>query len=364
MACVHKIFLVILFYSVFLQTCVIAKHQVPCYFIFGDSLVDHGNNNRLVTLAKAVYLPHGIDYSSGPTGRFCNGRTMADFYAEYLGFSSHIPPFASSNGSNILRGLNYASAAAGIRSETGHHLGDRITFDQQLKNHQMTMSSIEETLGGSHLASAYLKKCFYHVGFGSNDYLNNYFIPAVYETSSMLTVEDFTNDLIQQYSSQIMTLYNYGARKVALHGLGPVGCTPYEMSRHSSNDSCVEYINTAVQLFNLKLKLLVDEFNSDPSLQDAKFTYLNLYDLSMEAIKHPSAFGLKVVNNACCGTGLHNGALTCLSFEVPCTDRNTYLFWDAYHSTETANKIAARRTYRAEKPSDAHPVDIYHLVRL
>lgn len=68
----------------------------------------------------------------------------------------------------------------------------------------MTMSSIEEILGGSHLASAYLKKCFYHIGFGSNDYLNNYFIPAVYETSSMLTVEDFTNDLIQQYSSQIM----------------------------------------------------------------------------------------------------------------------------------------------------------------
>ena len=76
-----------------------------------------------------------------------------------------------------------------------------------------------------------------------------------------------------------------------MHGLGPVGCTPFEMSRHSSNDSCVEYINTAVQLFNQNLKLLVDEFNSDTSLEDAKFTYLNLYDLSMEVIKQPSAFG-------------------------------------------------------------------------
>lgn len=44
------------------------------------------------------------------------------FAAEHLGFNSRIPPFALSNGSDILLGLNYASAAAGIRSETGHHL--------------------------------------------------------------------------------------------------------------------------------------------------------------------------------------------------------------------------------------------------
>ena len=52
--------------------------QVPCYFIFGDSLVDNGNNNLLPTIAKANYPPYGIDFD-GPTGRFCSGRNMADF---------------------------------------------------------------------------------------------------------------------------------------------------------------------------------------------------------------------------------------------------------------------------------------------
>lgn len=52
--------------------------QVPCYFIFGDSLVDSGNNNNLATMAKVDYLPYGIDFPGGPTGRFCNGRTTAD----------------------------------------------------------------------------------------------------------------------------------------------------------------------------------------------------------------------------------------------------------------------------------------------
>lgn len=52
--------------------------QVPCYFIFGDSLADNGNNNFLNTLAKANYSPYGIDFPYGSTGRFTNGRTIVD----------------------------------------------------------------------------------------------------------------------------------------------------------------------------------------------------------------------------------------------------------------------------------------------
>lgn len=57
---------------------------VPCYFIFGDSLVDNGNNNARNTVAKANYVPYGIDYPGGPTGRFTNGRNVADI----IGLSS------------------------------------------------------------------------------------------------------------------------------------------------------------------------------------------------------------------------------------------------------------------------------------
>lgn len=55
-----------------------AEPQVPCYFIFGDSLSDSGNNNVLPTQAKVNYLPYGIDFSKGPTGRFSNKRNMQD----------------------------------------------------------------------------------------------------------------------------------------------------------------------------------------------------------------------------------------------------------------------------------------------
>lgn len=60
-----------------------AESQVPCYFIFGDSLVDNGNNNQLSSLARADYLPYGIDFPNGPTGRFSNGKTTVDVIGKF-----------------------------------------------------------------------------------------------------------------------------------------------------------------------------------------------------------------------------------------------------------------------------------------
>ena len=62
----------------YLKQCVSGKSQVPCVFIFGDSLSDSGNNNNLPTSAKSNYKPYGIDFPMGPTGRFTNGRTSID----------------------------------------------------------------------------------------------------------------------------------------------------------------------------------------------------------------------------------------------------------------------------------------------
>ncbi|KAK8490393.1 hypothetical protein V6N11_083539 [Hibiscus sabdariffa] len=99
-----------------------AEPQVPCYFIFGDSLSDSGNNNDLATTAKVNYSPYGIDFPEGHTGRFCNGRTMQDIIVQLLGFQEFIPPFATARGQEILKGVNYASGSAGILNESGQQL--------------------------------------------------------------------------------------------------------------------------------------------------------------------------------------------------------------------------------------------------
>lgn len=49
------------------------------FFVFGDSLVDNGNNNYLATSARADSPPYGIDYPTHrPTGRFSNGLNIPD----------------------------------------------------------------------------------------------------------------------------------------------------------------------------------------------------------------------------------------------------------------------------------------------
>lgn len=76
----------LLLLAYFMQHCVYGEFtQVPCLFIFGDSLSDSGNNNNLQTHAKPNYKPYGIDFLKGrPTGRFTNGRTSIDIIGNII----------------------------------------------------------------------------------------------------------------------------------------------------------------------------------------------------------------------------------------------------------------------------------------
>ncbi|KAK2438333.1 hypothetical protein P8452_34038 [Trifolium repens] len=340
-----------------------AEPQVPCYFIFGDSLVDNGNNNELNSLARADYLPYGIDFPSGPSGRFSNGKTTVDAIAELLGFDDYIPSHAAATDDDILKGVNYASAAAGIRDETGRQLGNRITFSGQVQNYQSTVSRVVNLLGTEDQAASYLNKCIYSIGLGSNDYLNNYFMPAFYNTGSQFTPEEYADDLIQSYTNQLRTLYSYGARKMVLFGIGQIGCSPNELAQQSPDGvTCVDNINSANQMFNTRLKGVVDQLNNE--LPDAKLIYINSYGIFQDVISNPSAYGFTNTNTGCCGVGRNNGQITCLPMQTPCENRREYLFWDAFHPTEAGNVVVAQRAYSAQSPSDAYPTDIQHLAMM
>ncbi|CAL5095842.1 unnamed protein product [Urochloa decumbens] len=340
-----------------------AAPQVPCYFIFGDSLVDNGNNNFIVSMARANYPPYGIDFAGGPTGRFSNGLTTVDVLARLLGFDDFIPPFAGASGQQLLTGVNFASAAAGIREETGQQLGGRISFSGQVQNYQSAVEDLISILGDEDSAARHLSRCVFTVGMGSNDYLNNYFMPAFYSTGSRYTPEQYADSLAADYSRLLQAMYRYGARKVAVIGVGQVGCSPNELAQRSRDGvTCDEAINAAVRLFNQRLLRLVDRFNG--ALPGARFTYVNVYGIFDDILRSPGAHGLKVTNAGCCGVGRNNGQVTCLPFQMPCANRGEYLFWDAFHPTEAANILVGQRTYSARLATDVHPFDIRTLARL
>ncbi|KAL4184042.1 hypothetical protein AMTRI_Chr11g158050 [Amborella trichopoda] len=343
-----------------------SRGKVPCMFIFGDSLVDNGNNNDILTLARANYLPYGVDFPGGVTGRFCNGRTTVDFLAAFLGFSEYIPPYATTSGTALLRGVNFASGAAGIRDETGRNLGEHLSMNQQVANFARSVEEMRALLSRSNISvTAYLRKCIFSVGMGSNDYLNNYFMPDYYNTGSQYTPREYASSLIQDYGRQLMELYELGARKVAVIGVGQIGCIPYELARSTNDDAngarCVSRINNAIILFNSGLLSLVKSFNS--RLPGAKFTYINSYSSFQHLIANASSYGFTVVDKGCCGVGRNNGQVTCLPFQQPCSNRTEYIFWDAFHPTEAANIILAQKAYASKYCSDAYPINIRQLAK-
>ncbi|KAG4977719.1 hypothetical protein AAZX31_13G205200 [Glycine max] len=337
--------------------------RVPCYFIFGDSSADNGNNNQLWSNARANYLPYGIDSSVGPTGRFSNGKTTVDVIAELLGLAGFIRPYASAGARDIFYGVNYASAASGIRDETGQQLGSRISLRGQVQNHIRTAYQMLNSLGDVNRTLTYLGRCIYSIGVGGDDYLNNYFMPQFYPTSRQYTPEQYANLLLQSYAQLLEVLYNYGARKMVLFGISPIGCTPYALAQSSPDGrTCVERLNSATQLFNTGLRSLVDQLNN--RIPNARFIYVNVYGIMQNIISNPSSFGVRVTNVGCCRVASNNGQSTCVPLQTPCLNRNEYLYWDASNPTETANTIIARRAYNAQSTSDAFPIDINRLAQI
>lgn len=77
---------------------------------------------------------------------------------------------------------------------------------------------------------------------------------------------------------------------MALFGVGQIGCSPNELAQNSPDGrTCVERINSANQLFNNGLKSLVDQLNNQ--LPDARFIYINSYDIFQDVINNPSSYG-------------------------------------------------------------------------
>ncbi|KAI5384838.1 hypothetical protein KIW84_071716 [Lathyrus oleraceus] len=400
MDCEIKLCLVIIFLFSSAMNCVVGEPQVPCLFIFGDSLSDSGNNNDLATDAKVNYKPYGIDFPSGPTGRFTNGRTSVDILGDLLGFDHYIPPYANTNGADIVQGVNYASGAAGIRNETGTHLGQDISMGLQLEHHRDIVSQIAKKLG-SEKVRQHLNKCLYYVNIGSNDYLNNYFLPQHYPSNGKYNADQYAVALVNEHSTYLKALYELGARKFSLIGLSLIGCIP-----HVKNGLlCVEEYNKAALLFNNKLKSVVDRFNKE--LPDAKFILINTAIITYNSLNqdmkmlsccklgssgqcipseepcqntnlnpyfdelHPSEVvnmvgaNMAYISNmnilTCCKVG-SNGQ--CIPNEEPCMFRHLHPFFDEFHPTEVLNKVLANMAYKTPIPAFAHPMDISHLVKL
>ncbi|XP_073303716.1 GDSL esterase/lipase At5g22810-like [Primulina huaijiensis] len=315
-----------------------AQPLVPALFIFGDSIVDAGNNNVLETIVKANFAPYGRDFlEHKPTGRFCNGKLASDFTAENLGFTSYPPPYLSkqARGNKLLLGANFASASSGYYDTTAK-IYNTIPLSKQVEFYESFQKKLVGIVGNSN-ASSIINGSIYFVSTGSSDFVQNYYInPLLYKK---YTTDQFSDILLESYTNFVQELHKLGARNIGVTTLPPLGCVPAVITIFGDDtNTCVEKINKAAVSFNNKL-------NSTSQKLQAKFSSLNLVVLDIyqplhDLVTKPTDYGFFEARKACCGTGLLETSFLCNSKSPgTCKNASEYVFWDGFHPTEAANKI-------------------------
>ncbi|OVA17898.1 Lipase [Macleaya cordata] len=319
---------------------VVHGQLVPAFFIFGDSVVDVGNNNQLYTLVKANFPPYGRDFvSHSPTGRFCNGKLATDFTAENLGFTSYPPAYLSpeAKGKNLLTGSNFASAASGYYDRTAQ-LYHAISLTQQLEYYKDYQRKVVKIAGKSKAASIF-SDSIYLISAGSSDFVQNYYInPLLYKS---YTPDQFSTQLQKSISSFIQNLYGLGARRIGVTSLPPIGCLPAAITLFGAgSNQCVERLNKDAVSFNNKLKSTVEGLQK--KLSGLKMVTFDIYQPLFDLVTKPSDHGFFETRKACCGTGTIETSLLCNSRTAgTCSNATGYVFWDGFHPSEAANKILA-----------------------
>ncbi|KAG8063640.1 hypothetical protein GUJ93_ZPchr0003g16522 [Zizania palustris] len=266
---------------------------LPATFVFGDSLVDAGNNNYIVSLSKANYPPNGIDFDGHqPTGRYTNGRTIVDILGQEMGLGGFVPPYLAPEtaGDALLRGVNYASGGGGILNQTGSIFGGRINLDAQIDNYANNRHDLI-TRHGEVAAVSLLRGALFSVTMGSNDFINNYLTPILSVPQRAVTPpETFVDSVIAKYRQQLVRLYMLDARKIVVVNVGPIGCIPYlRDTTPSAGTACAEFPNQLARSFNRKLRGLVDELTAN--LTGSRFVYADVYRIVSDIIANYKSHG-------------------------------------------------------------------------
>ncbi|CAN1233850.1 GDSL esterase/lipase LTL1 [Linum perenne] len=255
------------------------------FFVFGDSLVDNGNNNYLATTARADSPPYGVDYPTRrPTGRFSNGYNIPDFISQSLGAESTLPYLSPElQGERLLVGANFASAGIGVLNDTGIQFVNIIRMFQQYQYFEQYQQRVAALIGEEQ-AQQLVNQALVLITVGGNDFVNNYYLVPFSARSRQYSLPDYVVYVISEYK---------------------------------------------------KLLQMLGELNSE--LGGDIFIAANTAMMTNDFVSNPAAFGFVTSKVACCGQGPYNGLGLCTPASNLCPNRDVYAFWDAFHPSERAN---------------------------
>ncbi|PWA54907.1 GDSL-like Lipase/Acylhydrolase superfamily protein [Artemisia annua] len=308
--------------------------SVSAVFAFGDSYVDQGNNNYIVTLGKCNFPPYGKDFVGGkPTGRFSNGKTLADFLAEALGVKDYLPAYLDPliQDQDLLTGVSFASGGSGYDPITPK-IASAIPLSVQIEKFKQYTEKLKMNIG-EEVAKDIIKNSVFLVVASTNDLL--YSLPA---RSLEYDAISYDNMLVKLALNFVKEIHKLGAGRIAVFSAPPVGCLPALRTLAGSPlRKCVDRENKAAQLFNNMLKQKLQSLTS--SFAPSRVAFVDFYNPLISIIENPYQYGLEVTDKGCCGTGEIEVVFLCNKLSPTCSNDSKFLFWDSIHLSEKGCSI-------------------------
>lgn len=176
--------------------------KFPAILAFGDSTVDTGNNNFIVTLFRGDHGPYGRDFVGGvASGRFSNGKLVPDVLASILGLKEEVPPFLNPalSDRDLLTGVSFASAGSGYDDLTTV-LSRVIPVSRQVEYLKKYVKRVERIVGERE-AARIVREAVVIVSAGPNDFIFNYYDVPVRRVQ--FTIDGYQNFLQTKLQSFI-----------------------------------------------------------------------------------------------------------------------------------------------------------------
>ncbi|KAJ4917438.1 GDSL esterase/lipase [Raphanus sativus] len=259
---------------------------IPALIVFGDSIMDTGNNNRLPTLLKCNFPPYGKDFPGGlATGRFSDGRVPSDLIAEKLGIAKSLPAFMNPNlkPQDLLKGVTFASGGTGYDPLTAKIMSVISVWDQ-LTYFKQYISTIKQHFGEKK-AQDILDHSFFVVCSSSNDLAHTFMAQShKYDRTS------YANFLADSAVKFVRELHKLGAKKIGVFSAVPVGCVPLQRTVFGGlfTRGCVKPLNNMAKQFNARLSPALESLDKE---LDGVILYIDVYDTLFDMIQHPAKYG-------------------------------------------------------------------------
>ncbi|VAI40674.1 hypothetical protein VPH35_094651 [Triticum aestivum] len=313
--------------------------RATAVIVFGDSIVDPGNNNNLHTQIKANHPPYGRDFDGHvATGRFSNGLVPSDLVAQKLHVKRLVAPWLNVDHTpeDLVTGVSFASGATGYDPLTPK-IVSVITLEQQLEYFDEYRGKLV-AIAGEEEAERIIDGAFFFVCAGSDDVANTYFTTPFRILE--YDIPSYVDLLLAGVDKFLRSIIARGAKLIGFVGLPPIGCVPSQRTVGGGlHRRCEPKRNYAAQLYNSRVQVLINGLNAEPGF-NTRVVYLGIYDIIQELAEGGERWGFTETTRGCCGTGLIEVTNLCDSrFMAVCQDVSKHVFFDSFHPTQRAYKI-------------------------